>query len=55
MTGLTVKQFNGLIDAFGQHYEKAIDADRLKRGWVCKTVLYAFHAVQYVSVLCLKS
>jgi hypothetical protein len=36
MTGLTVKQFNGLVDVFDKHYEKAIDSDRIKRGCVRK-------------------
>lgn len=32
MTGLTIKQFNELIEAFDNVYEKTIDADRSKRG-----------------------
>ncbi len=36
MTGLTLKQFDELLDAFDRNYEKAMDADRLKRGCVRK-------------------
>jgi hypothetical protein len=32
MTGLTLKQFNELIDTFDKTYEKALDADRRQRG-----------------------
>jgi len=35
-TGLTIKQFEELLDAFDRHYEKAIDAERIKRGCVRK-------------------
>jgi hypothetical protein len=34
--GLTIKQFNELLDAFDKNYEKAIDAERIKRGCIRK-------------------
>ena len=32
MTGLTLKQFDELLGDFDKAYEKALDADRSKRG-----------------------
>jgi hypothetical protein len=36
MTGLTSKQLTELLDAFDRNYEKAIDAERMKRGCIRK-------------------
>jgi len=36
VTGLSIKQFNELLDAFDRNYEKVIDAERIKRGCIRK-------------------
>ncbi len=36
VTGLTIKQFEELLDSFDRNYEKAIDTDRAKRGCIRK-------------------
>lgn len=36
MTGLTSKQLTELLDSFDRNYEKAIDAERAKRGCIRK-------------------
>ena len=36
VTGLTIKQFEELLGSFDRNYEKAIDADRAKRGCIRK-------------------
>jgi hypothetical protein len=36
ITGLTIKQFEELLDSFDKNYEKAIDADRAKRDCIRK-------------------
>jgi hypothetical protein len=36
VTGLTIKQFEALLDSFDRNYEKSIDTDRAKRGCMRK-------------------